>query len=103
VIDTSDPAYGGEVVVAWVTGLGRAIGGDQSGLPAPADQLMPMKNGVGATLGGSPAGVLWAGLAPGFAALQQVIVRLPSVPGSEAILIFSVLGEPGGGFPIATQ
>jgi len=102
-IDASTPAHGGEVVVAWVTGLGRAIDGDQSGQPAPFGQLMPMKNSVSATLGGVPADVLWAGLAPGFAALQQVIVRLPSVTGSEAILIFSVLGEPGGGFPLAIQ
>jgi uncharacterized protein (TIGR03437 family) len=103
VIDSSSPANGGEVIVAWVTGLGRAIDGDESGRPAPIDRLIAMQNSVSATLGGTPVDVLWAGLAPGFAALQQVVVRLPPVPVGKPVLIFGVLGEPGGGFAVPVQ
>lgn len=66
-----------EVLVAWATGLGPAADEDAGGQIAPTGRLVPMKNLVTAMLGDQPLEVLWAGLAPGLTAVQQVQFRVP--------------------------
>lgn len=103
-LDTDAPAEPGEVVTAWVTGLGHAVGGERTGRPAPLDRLVEMQNPVSAAVNGKPAFVLWAGLAPGLAGLQQVILQLPGdVSGPLAVLSLTVLGEPGAGYWLAIR
>jgi len=77
VVSEGNPAQPGETVVAWATGLGRAISHDDSGQPAPSDHLVALRAPVTATIGGQPAQVAWAGLAPGYAGLQQVNLVVP--------------------------
>ncbi len=99
VVDAASPAASGELVVLWATGLGHAKSDEQSGQPAPLDRLVTMANPVSATLDGQAAEVLWAGLAPGFAAMQEVVVRLPvGVKSGNPLLTLAVAGESGIGF-----
>ncbi|MCC6362270.1 MAG: CotH kinase family protein [Bryobacterales bacterium] len=104
VVNTASPATKGEIVVLWVTGLGAAESDDSSGQAAPAQRLVVMKNPVSAVVDGVPAGVQWAGLAPGFAALQVVILRLPDeLTGGKAIVKLSMFGETGPGYALAVR
>jgi uncharacterized protein (TIGR03437 family) len=104
VVDASSSARAGELVVVWATGLGHAVSDEQSGQSAPMDRLVTMKNAVTATVGGQGAEVLWAGLAPGFAALQQVVVRLPAgLAGGNPQLSLNMFGEPGAGFALPVR
>lgn len=85
--DCGQPASPGDDIQIFVTGLGRATpGGGPGGEPlrtgsvAPADgqplYLTVQKPLV--TIGEAPAEVQFSGLAPGFAGLYQVNVRVPS-------------------------
>lgn len=104
VVNAQSPAAAGERIVVWATGLGHAQSDELSGRAAPMDHLVEMKNAVVATLNGDPATVVWAGLAPGFAALQVVIVQVPAgLSGSQAVLTLGMFGEPSPGFPVAVH
>jgi uncharacterized protein (TIGR03437 family) len=105
VVNTASPAAAGEIVALWVTGLGAAESDDVSGQAAPAGRLVAMKNPVSVTVDGASAAVQWAGLAPGFAALQVVILRLPDEfrTAGKAIVKLSVLGETGAGYSLAVH
>lgn len=67
----------GDVLIAYVTGLGVAKEKLETGSAAPSDAIIPVKAAVSATIDGSPATVLWAGMAPGYVGLQQVNLRIP--------------------------
>jgi uncharacterized protein (TIGR03437 family) len=62
----------------YVTGLGALTPALATGTAAPQDTLS-MVAGVTATIGGVPATVQYAGVAPGFAGLYQVNVQVPTV------------------------
>ncbi len=103
-VTASDPVTAGEWIVTWATGLGRAQSDDASGQPAPVDRLVQMKNVVSATVGGVPGTVLWAGLSPGYAAMQQVVVQVPEgLSSGEWGLRLVMLGEPGGGYALPVR
>jgi uncharacterized protein (TIGR03437 family) len=81
------PATAGDVLQVYCTGLGRVVAsGDPPGPPlvtgktAPADGSVLYRSAATpqVTVGGVPATVLFAGLAPGFAGLYQVDVKVPS-------------------------
>jgi len=81
-VSSDAPATAGEIVTLWATGLGNTIPELEDGLLVPAaplqwlsqlDQFAVWING--AALG--PSAILYAGVAPGFAGLYQVDVRLP--------------------------
>jgi len=104
VVDKESPAVAGELVVVWATGLGHAKSDERSGVAAPLDRLVEMQNAVTATVGGQAAEVLWAGLAPGFAAMQEIVVRLPAVLTSGSpLLALTMFGEPGSGYALSTH
>ena len=101
------PAMPGDVIQVYLTGLGKAtVGGDPAGRPlgtgevAPADGN-PVYLTVGrpeAFIGVIRAEVLFSGVAPGFAGLYQVNVRIPTTApiGDDVPLTITVPRENGG-------
>ncbi len=78
-VDAASPARAGEVVQVFCTGLGATNPRVPSGEPAPAaEPLARVVAPVEAHIGGRPATVHFAGLAPGFVGLYQVNVEIPA-------------------------
>ncbi len=69
------PAYPGQTVILWATGLGP-VAGDEAKAPLPG----PIA-GVGATVGGRPATIQYAGRSGCCAGLDQVHVVIPQGTG----------------------
>jgi uncharacterized protein (TIGR03437 family) len=89
------PILPGEPIQLFLTGLGRATPGGDPGAPplstpqiAPVD-AKPLYRTIALpeiTIGGLPAEVAFAGLAPGFAGLYQVnAIVPPDVPAGDAV------------------
>jgi minor extracellular serine protease Vpr len=83
-ITASHPAERGKTVMLFANGLGLVTNTPPSGEPAGAAPLsaVPASAALTVTIGGRPAQVQFAGLAPGFPALYQLNVVVP--PGTEA-------------------
>ena len=105
-VDTTSPAVAGEVVQVFCTGLGATEPRVTSGKPAPAaEPLARVVVPVEAQVGGQPATVHFAGLAPGFVGLYQVNVEIPAeiAPGSEVPLVLLQNGVPSNTVTLAIQ
>jgi len=71
------PIGAGGFVLLYLTGMGPTTPAVADGQPAPTNPLAVLSGSVSATVGGLPATVQFAGLAPGFAGLTQVNVQIP--------------------------
>ena len=76
--DSAAPVSIGNVIEVFATGLGATNPPVYSGQAPPAGVLANVTTLVGALVGGVPANVLFAGLAPGFVGLYQVNVEIPA-------------------------
>ena len=85
-----NPVHPGEYVVVYLTGQGQVDRPVASGAQSPAEPLSLSVAAVRARLGGTPAEVAFAGLAPGFVGLLQVNLLVPDVPGGEQSLEVTV-------------
>ena len=73
------PAQVGGIVSIFCTGLGATDPAVASGQPGPSvEPLARVKTPVTVTMGGKPATVSFAGMAPGFAAVYQVNAQVPA-------------------------
>jgi len=89
-ITPSNPAQANEVLIIYANGLGAVNGTVSNGQPAAA--LTTRETPV-VIVGGSAASVQYSGLAPGFAGLYQVNVKLPAkVPSSDRTMITLKIG-----------
>lgn len=79
----------GDVAVAYVTGLGAVSPAVPTGDAASTEVLSYAVSPVTATIGGVPAQVLFAGLAPGFIGLGQVNVAIPAGVGELSLVLES--------------
>ena len=89
--DTGNPAKAGDALAIYCIGLGKVQGGLASGLAASGEPAVAQ---VQATIGGKPAQVLFAGLAPGFVGLFQVNALVPSglTPGRVEVVLSTADG-----------
>jgi uncharacterized protein (TIGR03437 family) len=92
--DSSHPATAGDALMIYCAGLGAVNPPVATGSAAPTLPLANTSNAVTVTIGGQPAKVLFAGLAPGFASLYQVDVLVP--PGIAAAPNVPVIVMAGG-------
>lgn len=91
---TTTAAKPGEVIILWGTGFGPTNPATPQGVQVPASAF-PTANPVTVSVGGTPAEVFGAALAPGFAALYQVAIRIPaSAPDGDLPLIATISGVP---------
>jgi len=75
----SQPAAAGGIISIFCTGLGATEPAVASGQPGPsAEPLARVKTLPTVTIGGKPAAVSFAGMAPGFAAVYQVNAQVPA-------------------------
>lgn len=97
------PARPGEIVVLFASGLGPVDPPVKAGDAAPADPLSWTVHRPAVTFGGMAGEVLFCGLAPGFAGLYQINVRIPlGAPKGRVPIEFIYEGERGAlpGAPI---
>ncbi|MCH7978677.1 MAG: hypothetical protein IH935_06830 [Acidobacteria bacterium] len=101
----SEPAQPGGVVSIYTTGLGATNPPVPSGEAAPADPLARVEIPVTALIGGNPATVSFAGLAPGFVGVFQVNVEVPpnTAPGDEVSVVLIQAGVQSNTATIAVQ
>jgi uncharacterized protein (TIGR03437 family) len=79
---STTPAKPGDVVILWGTGFGVTTPPLASGQLVPSTQLYSVANPPVITVGGVQATVYGAALAPGFAGLYQIAIRIPLTVGS---------------------
>ena len=106
VITPSHPAKAGDVVVLYATGLGQTVPpagyGELPTAAAPLARIADFKVRIDGTAV-DPSAVLYAGIAPGFAGLYQINVRLPTATGANPELRISVgaaISIPGVKLPV---
>jgi len=95
-ITATHPASAGEIIVLYGTGFGKGKKDLATGEAAPLTELIELKQAITAIAGESPAEVLWAGLAPGYVGLHQIVLRLPDglTSASRLTLTLASDGEP---------
>jgi len=76
-VSAARPARRGEVILLYATGLGAVQPPVANGAPAPATPLSTTVATPMVLVGGGSAEVLFSGLAPGYAGLYQLNVRIP--------------------------
>jgi uncharacterized protein (TIGR03437 family) len=90
---TTSPARPGDVIILWGTGFGPTSPSAPVGVELPSDKTYSTANPVTVTVGGIPAQVYGAALAPGFAGLYQVTIQVPpSAPQGDLPVIATVSG-----------
>ncbi len=72
------PAHPGETVLVYLTGLGAVNPGVADGTAGGGNPLSLVAAPLAVYVGGSPASVQFAGLAPGFPGLYQINITIPA-------------------------
>jgi uncharacterized protein (TIGR03437 family) len=80
---SSNPATVGSAAVAYLIGSGPIAPALDDGMPAAASPLSWESLSTTVTVGGMPAQVLFAGMAPGFVGLVQVNFQIPDLPAGD--------------------
>ena len=87
---SQNPVHPGEYLVVYLTGQGLVDHPIATGAESPMDPLSLPLAAVRAKLGGTPAEVAFAGMAPGLVGLLQVNLLVPGIPGGEQALEVTV-------------
>lgn len=105
VVSAANPARAGDVIEIYATGLGATAEDWPAGAAAPLDRPIATRAVPAVKIGGVAAEVLFSGLAPGFAGLNQVNVRVPAgvAAGAEVPVVLMVSGQTSNTVTIAIQ
>jgi len=106
VVDANAPASPGDTVVIFCTGLGAVSPAVAPGVLAPSTPpLAQTVSTVTMTIGGLPAVVSFAGLAPGFAGLYQINATVPVgvTTGNNVPVVIQVAGQTSPPATMAVQ
>jgi uncharacterized protein (TIGR03437 family) len=89
------PAQKGNYITIYASGLGAVSPVIKEGAVPPVSPLSVASGTVTADVGGVPASVLYAGLAPGYPGLYQVNLTVPAnAPSGTTLLLLYVNGKP---------
>jgi uncharacterized protein (TIGR03437 family) len=103
-IGTSNPAVRGQTIALYANGLGAVTNTPPSGDPASSTALSQTTQTPTVTIGGASAPVSFSGLAPGFAALYQINVTVPSTIGAgQQPIVVSIGGQASKASGIAVK
>jgi uncharacterized protein (TIGR03437 family) len=104
VITSSHPAVRGQTIALYANGLGAVTNAPATGDPASATNLSWTQSTPTVTIGGVSAPVQFSGLAPGFSALYQLNVTVPSniAAGSQPVVV-SIGGKTSKASAITVQ
>lgn len=93
--DPARAATAGEVLVIYCNGLGATNPAVLAGAAAPTNPLAVTANPVTLTIGGRPATIAFAGLAPGFTGLYQINAVVPTgiAPGPTVPVVITVAAQ----------
>ena len=86
------PTKPGEYITAYVIGQGLVDNPVATGAAAPSSPYSLPLAAVQATIGGQPAVIQFAGLAPGYVGLMQLNLHVPDVPAGELALEVTIGG-----------
>jgi uncharacterized protein (TIGR03437 family) len=86
------PTKPGEYITAYVIGQGLVDNPVATGAAAPSSPYSLPLAAVQATIGGQPAVIQFAGLAPGYVGLMQLNLQVPDVPAGELALEVTIGG-----------
>jgi len=75
---TTVPAAPGDVIILWGTGFGPTSPSAPAGEETPSTTTFNTATSVSVTVGGKPATVYGAALAPGYAGLYQIAIQIPA-------------------------
>lgn len=81
-ITTDNPAVQGSIITVYATGLGTTNPTYPAGQIPPSTPLYVTNTSTSASIGGTAADVLFAGLAPGFPGAYQLNIKVPTGIGS---------------------
>ena len=90
---TTVPAKPGDTIILWGTGFGETSPAAAVGTVVPTGVTYNTASPVNVTVGGKPATVLGAALAPGYAGLYQIAIQIPSnLVGGDCAVVATVAG-----------
>jgi uncharacterized protein (TIGR03437 family) len=99
--NSNNPAAAGSYITAYLTGIGPLDNPVADGAAAPLAPLSKATSPFSATIGGQSANVLFLGLAPGYVALGQADITIPSLPSGSYALVITINGVASNG-PLVT-
>jgi adhesin/invasin len=92
------PAHVGDIISVYATGLGVVAPSSAEGQGGPTNPLSLVTQPVAASIGGVPAPVTFAGLAPGYVGVYQVNIQVPvGVPSGTREIVISNAGNASQG------
>jgi uncharacterized protein (TIGR03437 family) len=89
----ANPSAAGSFISVFFTGQGAVTTAVDDGTAPLAGQIFSALSNVGATLGGSPAQIKFAGLAPLYPGLAQINLKVPALASGTYPLTIMIAGR----------